>query len=115
MPRRKATLGNCVTPVAPDRTADMQRSSASHNLRTSPLPAKSSRAQDSDRWSLDFVSDQLTDGRRFRILTVVDDCTRECLALVADTSLSGARVARELDWLTIERGNPTARSELTAG
>ena len=48
------------------------------------------------RWSLDFVSDQLTDGRRFRILTVVDDCTRECLALIADTSLSGARVAREL-------------------
>ena len=39
---------------------------------------------------------QLTDGRRFRILTVVDDCTRECLALIADTSLSGARVAREL-------------------
>jgi putative transposase len=45
---------------------------------------------------LDFVSDQLTDGRRFRIMTVVDDCTRECLALIADTSLSGARVAREL-------------------
>ena len=49
-----------------------------------------------DRWSLDFVSDQLADGRRFRILTVVDDCTREYLALVADTSLSGVRVAREL-------------------
>ena len=59
-----------------------------------------------DRWSLDFVSDQLTDGRRFRILTVVDDCTRECLALVADTSLSGIRVARELDRLMIERGKP---------
>jgi putative transposase len=44
-----------------------------------------------DPWSLDFVSDQLIDGRRFRILTVIDDCTRECLALVADTSLSGAR------------------------
>ena len=43
-----------------------------------------------DRWSLDFVSDQLTDGRRFSILTVVDDCTRECLTLVADTSLSGS-------------------------
>jgi putative transposase len=42
------------------------------------------------RWSLDFVSDQMTDGRRFRILTVIDNCTRECLALVADTSLSGA-------------------------
>jgi putative transposase len=59
-----------------------------------------------DRWSLDFVSDQLTDGRRFRILTVVDDCTRECLTLVADTSLSGTRVARELDLLTTERGRP---------
>src|SRR6476661_4371979 len=59
-----------------------------------------------DRWSLDFVSDQLTDGRRFRILTVVDDCTRECLALVADTSLAGIRVARELDRLVIERGKP---------
>src|SRR3984885_4236508 len=47
------------------------------------------------RWSLDFVSDQLTDGRRFRILAVVDDCTRECLALIADTSISGRRVARQ--------------------
>jgi putative transposase len=59
-----------------------------------------------DRWSLDFVSDQLTDGRRFRILAIVDDCTRECLALVADTSLSGIRVARELDRLIAERGKP---------
>lgn len=64
------------------------------------------RMTPNDRWSLDFVSDQLTDGRRFRILTVVDDCTRECLALVADTSLSGTRVARELDPLIIERGKP---------
>ena len=58
------------------------------------------------RWSLDFVSDQLTDGRRFRILTVVDNCTRECLALVADTSLSGRRVARELDDIIRQRGRP---------
>ena len=49
------------------------------------------------RWSLDFVSDALTDGRRFRILAVVDDFSRENLVLVADTSLSGHRVARELD------------------
>ena len=41
------------------------------------------------RWSLDFVSDTLTDSRRFRMLAVVDDFTRECLTLVADTSLSG--------------------------
>src|ERR1700720_3844808 len=57
-----------------------------------------------ERWSLDFVSDQLTDGRRFRILAIVDDCTRECLALVADTSLSGRRVARELDDIIRRRG-----------
>ena len=59
-----------------------------------------------ERWSLDFVSDQLTDGRRFRVLAIVDDCTRECLALIADTSLSGVRVARELDRLLMERGKP---------
>ena len=58
------------------------------------------------RWSLDFVSDQMTDGRRFRILTVIDNCTRECLALVADTSLSGHRVARELDAIIAQRGRP---------
>ena len=59
-----------------------------------------------ERWSLDFVSDQLTDGRRFRVLTVVDDCTRECLALIADTSLSGLRVARELETIMAARGKP---------
>lgn len=58
------------------------------------------------RWSLDFVSDALTDGRRFRILAVVDDFTRECLALVADTSLSGLRVVRELDAIIARRGQP---------
>lgn len=58
------------------------------------------------RWSLDFVSDTLTDSRRFRILTVVDDFTRECLCLIADTSLSGARVTRELDTLVGMRGRP---------
>jgi len=57
-------------------------------------------------WSLDFVSDQMTDGRRFRILTVIDNCTRECLGLVAGTSLSGRRVARELDAIILRRGHP---------
>ncbi len=60
------------------------------------------------RWSLDFVHDQMTDGRRFRILGVVDDCTRECLALVPDTSISGQRVARELDAVVARRGAPVA-------
>lgn len=52
------------------------------------------------RWSLDFVSDTLTDSRRFRIFAIVDDFTRECIALVADTSLSGTRAGRELDATT---------------
>ena len=59
------------------------------------------------RWSLDFVNDAFTDGRRFRILTVIDDYTRENLALVADTSLSGTRVSRELERIVAERGMPT--------
>lgn len=56
--------------------------------------------------SLDFVSDQLADDRRFRIMTVVDDCTRKCLPLIADITLSDARVARELAILFDTRGIP---------
>jgi putative transposase len=59
-----------------------------------------------ERWSLDFVHDQMVDGRRFRILAVVDDCTRECLALIADTSIPGLRVARELDRIVVRRAKP---------
>jgi putative transposase len=58
------------------------------------------------RWSLDFLSDAFADGRRFRILAIVDDFTRECLALVPDTSLPGLRVVRELDALITARGRP---------
>jgi len=58
------------------------------------------------RWSLDFVHDQLACGRRFRIFNVVDDATRECLLAVADTSISGRRVVRELTALVARRGRP---------
>jgi len=58
------------------------------------------------RWSLDFVHDQFACGRRFRILNVVDDVTRECLAAIPDTSISGRRVARELTTLVERRGKP---------
>jgi Integrase core domain. len=58
------------------------------------------------RWSLDFVSDTLVDGRRFRILCVIDDFSRECLATVVDNSISGERVARELDAIAERRGQP---------
>lgn len=56
------------------------------------------------RWSLEFVPDQTIDGRRLRVLAVVDDYTRECLALVVDTLISGIRVARELDKIIAVRG-----------
>jgi putative transposase len=52
------------------------------------------------RWSLDFVSDQLANARRFRILNVIDDYSRECVLQVVDFSISGERVARELDQIT---------------
>lgn len=58
------------------------------------------------RWSLDFVHDQIVTGRRFRVLNVVDDVTRECLAAVPDTSISGRRVVRELTDLIALRGKP---------
>jgi len=59
-----------------------------------------------DLWVLDFVSDQLDTGRRFRVLAIYDVCTRRCLAVIADFSLSGKRVARELDLLIASHGKP---------
>ena len=58
------------------------------------------------RWSLDFVHDQFASGQRFRILNIMDDVTRECLAAIPDTSISGRRVVRELTTLIERRGKP---------
>ena len=58
------------------------------------------------RWSLDFVHDQFACGRRFRILNIMDDVTRECLGAIPDTSISGRRVARELTAIIERRGKP---------
>ncbi len=58
------------------------------------------------RWSFDFVHDQMASGRRFRVLNAVDDVTRECLAVVPDTSISGRRVVRELTELITQREKP---------
>lgn len=58
------------------------------------------------RWSLDFVMDTLSSGRRFRVLTLVDDFTRECLGLVVDTTLTALRVVRELGQIIESRGCP---------
>lgn len=70
-----------------------------------PLPAP---AAPNERWSMDFVSDALGDGRKFRALTIVDDFTRESPAIEVDTSLPGERVVRVLEQLGVSRGLPKA-------
>jgi putative transposase len=60
------------------------------------------------RWSMDFMSARVADGQWFRILTVVDQFTRECLCLVADQSLSGEKVAQALALVVQRRGAPHA-------
>ena len=68
------------------------------------------------KWSMDFMSAKLLDGRWFRVLTVIDQFTRECLALVADRALNGHRVALALSQVVAERGTPasiTADNELS--
>jgi len=71
----------------------------------SPLPMLTGA---NERWSMDFVSDALGDGRRFRALTIVDDFTRESPAIEVDTSLPGDRVVRVLETLAETRGLPKA-------
>ena len=68
-----------------------------------PMPEA---AHPNARWSLDFLADSFGASRKFRILAVIDDCCRENLCLTADTSISGARVARELDALMRIYGKP---------
>jgi putative transposase len=69
-----------------------KRKKLTHPMLSLPVPQ-----QPNERWSLDFVSDQLATGRRFRVLNIVDDCSRECVGQLVDTSISGERLARFLD------------------
>jgi putative transposase len=68
-----------------------------------PLPAPSQRRE---RWSMDFTLDTLADGRAFRTLNIVDDYTRECVAIEVDRSLPGLRVSRVLERLQAAVGLP---------
>ena len=77
-----------------------------------PLPAAAAANQ---VWSVDFMTDALSSGRRFRTLNIVDDYTRECLAIEVDTSLGGMRVVRVLEELKQRRGLPLQRSGRCAG
>jgi transposase InsO family protein len=84
----------------------LRRMMATNHLWARPIIPMILPSGPGERWSLDFVSDSFMDGRRFRILCIVDDFSRECLALVADTSIGGHRLARELGILISERGKP---------
>jgi len=62
--------------------------------------------QPNERWSMDFITDALSEGRKFRSLNIVDDFNRECLAAEVDTSITGARVVRVMERLREQRGLP---------
>jgi putative transposase len=66
-------------------------------------------------WAMDFVSDALFNGRRFRALTVVDAYTRECLAIHADQGIKGEQVVDVMDRLLFERGSPPAKIRVDNG
>jgi putative transposase len=74
-----------------------------------PLPTRAN-----ERWSMDFVSDALGNGRKIRALTLVDDFTRECPVIEVDFSLPGERVIRVLEQLARTRGLPTSSAATTA-
>ena len=63
-------------------------------------------ARPNARWSIDFVHDQFANGRRFRVLNIVDDVTKKCLGAIPDTSISGRRVAREMTAVVERHGKP---------
>lgn len=73
------------------------------SVRRQPLTGAEAPNQ---RWSMDFMSDAFADGRRFRVFNVIDDFTRECLAIEVGTSLPGMVVTRVLDRVAARRGYP---------
>lgn len=77
-------------------------------IRWGGAVVKPAASQPNERWSMDFVTDCVSSGKVIRMLTIVDDCTRECPAIEVDTSLGGLRVRRVLDRIASERGLPEA-------
>jgi putative transposase len=77
-------------------------------IRWNGAVVKPAASQPNQRWSMDFVSDCVSSGTVIRMLTIVDDCTRECPGIEVDTSLGGLRVRRVLDRIATERGLPEA-------
>ena len=82
------------------------RRRGSRKRAVGPRLAKIQATEVNQIWSLDFMSDRLADGRKIRLLNIIDVFSRESLKMVVDTSLSGVRVVRELDDLITRRGKP---------
>lgn len=81
-----------------------QRKKKAYMLRGKP--SRPEQVMPNPRWSMDFVSDRTSSGRKFRVFTLLDEVTRECLALVVDSSITGGAVGRFLDKAGLFRGYP---------
>jgi putative transposase len=105
--RREGVLDNHKRIARIYRSANLKvRKRIRRKLALGRGPVEAQALVPNDRWSLDFVHDRLRNSRRFRILAVGDDCTRENLALEADFGFSGERMARTLDIIAELRGYP---------
>ena len=90
-----------------DRQENLLVRTKTHRKRVARLRVPRRGAErPNQRWSMDFMSDRLNDGRTFRVLTVVDQCRRECPLLEADRSLTGQRVVEGLERLAWFQGKP---------
>ena len=106
--RRDAGQSQAGVPaVSRGRIGDEDSATTADPLEWRGRPARQ-RRRPNERWSMDFVSDCVSSGKVIRMLTIVDDCTRECPAIEVDTSLGGLRVRRVLDRMASERGLPEA-------
>jgi putative transposase len=84
----------------------MRRRKRRHSGQRLAAATKTDLHRANQRWAMDFVADTLAHGRTFRVLTIIDEHTRECLVLETDTSLPGLRVIRVLERLSQTRGLP---------
>lgn len=85
----------------------LRRKKPKRRRAAQPRQERPAAALPNERWSMDFMSDALADGRKIRVLTVIDTCTRECVALEVATSFRGSDVAQVLTRVGVQRGLPT--------
>ncbi len=84
----------------------MRRTTPRRHVSSQPRVERAAIGAANQVWALDFMSDTLSDGRKIRLLTVLDVFTRECLAIRVDARFTGDQVVQVLEELTVERGSP---------